>query len=68
MQSAEGALFEEGQSTLLNLNLREVQAAEAATERIAAQFEYFLARADYLAALGLATGEPPEETFAARGL
>ncbi len=65
MQSAEGALFKEGQSTLLNLNIREVQAADAATERIAAQFEYFLARADYLAALGLATGEPPAEAFAA---
>lgn len=65
MQTAEGTVFEEGQSTLLNLNIREVQAADAATERIAAQFEYFLARADYLAALGLATGEPPAEAFAA---
>lgn len=52
MQAAEQRLYELGQSTLFNLNLREQQAAEAAVERIAALFDYHVALADYAAALG----------------
>lgn len=57
MQEAEQTLFNEGQSTLFNLNLREMQAAEAAAERVAAEREYFVARANYLAALGIDQAE-----------
>lgn len=52
MQEAEQELFRQGQSTLLNLNIREKQSAEAAAARIQAQLEYQIARADYAAALG----------------
>ncbi len=52
MQEAEQALFEGGQSTLFNLNIREQQAAEAAAGRVDALLEYYVARADYAAALG----------------
>lgn len=53
MQTAERRLYELGQSTLFNLNLREQQAAEAALERIFALYDYHVAQADYAAALGL---------------
>lgn len=53
MQEAEQELFDQGQSTLFNLNLREKQAAEAAAERAAALLEYYVAKSDYAAALGL---------------
>ncbi len=56
MQAAELRAYQEGQSTLFNLNLREKQAAEAAAEQVAAQRDYFVARADYLAALGIDGG------------
>ena len=52
MQAAERELFEQGQSTLFNLNIREQQAAEAASAQVDALREYFVARADYSAALG----------------
>ena len=52
MQEAEKVLFAEGQSTLFNLNIREKQTAEAAVGRVQALFEYFVAKADYTAALG----------------
>jgi outer membrane protein TolC len=52
MRDAEQELFDQGQSTLLNLNIREQQAAESAAERVQAVLEYFLARADYAAAIG----------------
>lgn len=60
MQTAEGRLYEEGQSTLFNLNLREQQAAEAASERVAAQVDFFQALADYAAAMGLEPGDLDE--------
>ncbi|MGL4513029.1 MAG: TolC family protein [Lacipirellulaceae bacterium] len=53
MQVAEQTLYEAGDSNLLNLNLREVQYAEAAIERVIALLEFYLARAEYLAALGV---------------
>lgn len=53
MQRAEARLYELGQSTLFNLNLREQQTAEAAIERVAALYDYHVALADYAAALGL---------------
>ncbi len=59
MQSAEQRLYQEGQSTLLNVNLRELQAAEAAVEVIATRLEYFVALADYQAALGMDGGPEP---------
>ena len=63
MQAAERRLYELGQSTLLNLNLRELQAAEAAIVRVAALYDYHTARADYAAALGLeAMGGNPLDT------
>lgn len=52
MQEAEQELFNQGQSTLFNLNIREKQSAEAAAARIEAQLEYQIARANYAAALG----------------
>ncbi|MEM6799471.1 MAG: TolC family protein [Planctomycetota bacterium] len=56
MQAAELRAYQEGQSTLFNLNLREKQTAEAAAERVAAQRDYFVALADYLASLGVDGG------------
>ena len=52
MQNAEQELFDQGQSTLFNLNIREQQTAEAAAGRVQALLEYFVAKADYAAALG----------------
>ena len=52
MQEAENRLYELGQSTLFNLNLREQQTVEAAIEQIAASFDYHVALADYAASLG----------------
>lgn len=57
MQRAEQRLYELGQSTLFNLNLREQQAAEAAVARVAALFDYHVALADYAAALGFETSD-----------
>jgi len=52
MQEAEQELFNQGQSTLFNLNIREQQTAEAAAGRIEAQLEYHIAKVDYAAAMG----------------
>ncbi len=52
MQQAEQELFDQGQSTLFNLNIREQQAAEAAAIRVDTLLEYQLARASYAAAMG----------------
>jgi len=57
MQRAEQRLYELGQSTLFNLNLREQQAAEAALARVAALFDYHVALANYSAALGFETSD-----------
>ncbi|MEM8864058.1 MAG: TolC family protein [Planctomycetota bacterium] len=57
MQQAERRLYDEGQSTLFNLNLREQQAAEAAADLVTAQLDYFVALADYAAALGVDPGD-----------
>ncbi|WP_197525741.1 TolC family protein [Pseudobythopirellula maris] len=57
MESAERRLYELGQSTLFNLNLREQQTAEAAAARVEAQTDYFVAQADYAAALGLESAQ-----------
>ena len=57
MQVAEQRLYELGQSTLFNLNLREQQTAEAAIERVAAQYDYHVALADYAASLGFESTE-----------
>ncbi|TWT73525.1 Outer membrane efflux protein [Posidoniimonas polymericola] len=53
MQEAEQRLYEEGQSTLFNLNLREQQRAEAAGELVGSKRDFFAALAEYTAALGL---------------
>jgi outer membrane protein TolC len=53
MQNAERRLYDLGQSTLFNLNLREQQAAEAGLARVAALFDYHVAMANYAAALGV---------------
>jgi hypothetical protein len=45
--------YDRGQSTLFELNVREVQAGEAAVERVIALLEFYVARAEYLAALGI---------------
>lgn len=55
IQKAELRLYAEGQSTLFNLNLREKQTAEAAGERVNALLDFYLAEAEYRAALGLDT-------------
>jgi outer membrane protein TolC len=53
MQEAEQRLYELGQSTLFNLNLREQQTAEAAVGQVAALYDTQVALAHYAAALGL---------------
>ena len=55
MLEAEQELFEQGQSTLFNLNIREQQAAESAVVQIQALFEFYAAEADYAAAMGYDT-------------
>ncbi|WP_425400836.1 TolC family protein [Aeoliella sp.] len=57
MQEAENRLYEEGQSTLFQLNLREQQRAEAAADLVAAKRDFFTALAEYTAALGLDGGD-----------
>ena len=57
MRKAEQRLYEAGQSTLLDLNLRELQSAEAAFVRVAALYDYHTAQADYAATLGLESVE-----------
>ena len=52
MRVAEQDLFDAGQSSLFNLNIREIQAAEAEIARAEALLEFFAAQADYAAALG----------------
>jgi outer membrane protein TolC len=52
MQEAEKELFDQGQSTLFNLNIREQQTAIAAVVRVQALFEYYVAKADHAAAMG----------------
>ena len=64
MQQAEQQLFEQGQSTLFNLNIREQQAAEAAVGQILALFEYFAAQADFAAALGYDAPTPQDAWMA----
>lgn len=49
--------FEEGETELFELNIREKQAADAAVELVIAQFDYHVAAADYAAALGLSQPE-----------
>ena len=63
MQEAEQRLYELGQSTLLNLNLRELQAADAALANVAALFDYHIAMADYAAALGFETVDDMASTL-----
>lgn len=58
MREAEGRAFELGDSNLLNLNLREQQAADAQKTLVAAQLEYHVARADYAAALAFPFADP----------
>ncbi|MEM9352570.1 MAG: TolC family protein [Planctomycetota bacterium] len=60
MVRAERRLYEEGQSTLFNLNIREKQVADAAVEVVRAQLDYFVALADYTAALGLTDSQEPD--------
>lgn len=55
MLEAERELFVQGQSNLFNLNIREIQAAEAAAARVDSLLEYFVAKADYAAAIGFET-------------
>ncbi len=57
MVQVERREFEEGESDLLSLNIREKQAADAALEVVRAQLDYFVALADYTAALGLLSSE-----------
>ena len=59
MEQAERRQMELGNSNLLNVNIREKQTADAATEFVSAKFSYYLAEADYFAALGTWFGELP---------
>ncbi|MEO0530221.1 MAG: TolC family protein [Planctomycetota bacterium] len=54
INDAERELYNAGQSTLFNLNIREQQAAEAAGDRVDALRDYFIAEAQFAAAMGLA--------------
>ena len=53
MRLAEDKRLKLGESNLLNLNIRELQAAEARVARVAALRDYFVAEADYTAARGV---------------
>lgn len=53
IEVAEQKLYDAGQSTLFNLNIREQQLAEAAAEFVDAQRDYFVAEALFAASLGL---------------
>jgi outer membrane protein TolC len=53
MEVAEQRAFELGDSNLLNVNLREQQRADAALDLVAAQLAYFLAQAEFDAAMGV---------------
>lgn len=53
INEAERELYGAGQSTLFNLNIREQQAAEAAGDRVDALRDYFVAEAQFAAAMGL---------------
>ncbi len=57
VQQAERRRYEEGETSLFNLNLREKQLAEAAAELVYSKLEYFVALSDYGASLGLANDE-----------
>jgi outer membrane protein TolC len=60
MQDAERKRFDEGDSNLLIVNLREQATADARKTLVAAQLEYFLAEADYRAALATIPIPEPE--------
>ena len=53
MRRAEQQLYDQGQSNLFNLNIREQQNAEAASELVGAKLQYYVALADYATALGV---------------
>lgn len=53
MEQAERDKFDEGDSDLLLVNLREKATADAAAELVEARLNYFLAEIEYQAALGL---------------
>lgn len=57
MQEVEQRRFELGESELFDLNLREQQLVEAAIDQVAAKLDYYVALADYAAALGLDTSD-----------
>jgi len=59
LADAERRSFERGASSLLFVNLREQQVAEAALLRVSALLEYHRAHADLLAATAAATRDPP---------
>ena len=54
LRNAEARRFELGLSNLIDVNIREVQAADAAVALIRAQAAYFRAGAEYRAAVGVA--------------
>ena len=54
MQRNEQENYRDGATDLLTVNIRENQAADAALAQLAAQLEFYLALADYVAALGYA--------------
>ena len=64
LEEAEGVLFEEGQSDLFRLNLREQQTASAASSLIDVLVEHFRALAEYRFVLGATY----DEVLSAEGL
>ncbi|HMB02778.1 MAG TPA: TolC family protein [Isosphaeraceae bacterium] len=60
LQEAEATLLREGGSTILLLNLREQATSDARVARIEAEAKFLSALADYRAALGLDSANPPD--------
>lgn len=57
LRAAENRRFGLGRSNLIDVNIREIQAATAARELVNAQASYFIALADYRARVGLGAPE-----------
>ncbi len=58
MRLAEQKAFDLGESNLLDLNLREKQAADAEKTYVTAELEFYVAAANYRAALAMPVGRP----------
>ena len=68
LRAAENRRFGLGRSNLIDVNIREVQAATAARELVDAQANYFIALADYQARVGRERDIEPEHGLEGRAV